>query len=284
MESYLIEYIQKVNAGEIIAGSELKTELDKLYEDTRNPKYVFDLTFAHKIIHFIETQCRHKEGRFVNQTFTLLLWQKAWIEALFGFYLYDEDLKRNVRRFLYTTLCIGRKNGKSPLVAAVLLAYWVCSGMGTNLLVASCDYDNVSILWDWITSMIQLNPFLQGCTHVNQQGLFWGGKGKAKYPAKFTKRNRGFVKKMSAKGTGGKDARNLSAVALDEVWAFVDETVPQALRQSLSTNPDALYIEITTEGQIVDGYLDKRMTYLRSVLSGDIDDDRTLPWLYTQDS
>ena len=26
------------------------------------------------------------------------------------------------------------------------------------------------------------------------------------------------------------------------------------------------------------------MSYLRSVLSGEIDDDRTLPWLYTQDS
>ena len=128
MHSWLIEYIQKVNAGKIIVGQELKTELQKLYEDTRNDTYyIFDLTFAHKIIHFIESQCRHKEGRFVNQPFKLLLWQKAWIEALFGFYIYDPDLQRNVRRFLYSTLCIGRKNGKSPAVAAVLLAYWVCS-------------------------------------------------------------------------------------------------------------------------------------------------------------
>lgn len=284
MESYLIEYIQKVNAGEIIAGIELKTELNKLYSDTRDPVYKFDLTLPHKMIRFIESQCKHKEGRMVNKPFLLLLWQKAFIEAVFGFYIWDDDLKENVRRFLYIMLMVSRKSGKTPLSAAILLAYWVCSGMGTNILTASCDYGNVDVIWDWIKSMIQLNPFLEGCTHINQMGVFWGGKSKKKVPKKFTKANRGFIKRMSAKGTGGKDARNLAAVVIDEVWAFQDETVPQALRQSLSTNPNALYLEITTEGQIVDGYLDKRMVYLRSVLNGEIDDDRTLPWLYTQDS
>jgi phage terminase large subunit-like protein len=282
--SYLIEYCQKVFSGEIVAGQELITELSKLYADTRDPSYKFDLTLPHKMIKFIESQCRHKEGRLVNKPFLLLLWQKAFVEAVFGFYIYDADLSEYVRRFLYIMLMISRKSGKTPLSAAILLAYWVCSGMGTNILTASCDYGNVDVIWDWIKSMIQLNPFLEGCTHINQMGIFWGGKAKKKVPKKFTKANRGFIKRMSAKGTGGKDARNLAAVVLDEVWAFQDETVPQALRQSLSTNPNALYLEITTEGQIIDGYLDRRMAYLRGVLSGEIDDDRTLPWLYTQDS
>lgn len=284
--SYLIEYIQRTASGEIIVGEEMRTELRKLEADIRDNRYKFDLTMPHKMINFIQKQCRHKEGRLVNQPFSLLLWQKAFIEALFGFYIFDEDLGEYVRRFLFTLLLVARKSGKSPLIAAILLAYWVCSGMGTNILVASCDYMNVDILWDWIWSMITLNPFLSGCTHKNQSGIFWGGKGKSskKYPAKFTTRNRGYIKRMSAKGTGGKDARNLAAVVLDEVWAFTEDSTPQALRQSLSTNPNSLYIEITTEGEIMDGYLDKRLSYVRGVLNDEIDDDRLLPWLYTQDS
>jgi phage terminase large subunit-like protein len=45
-----------------------------------------------------------------------------------------------------------------------------------------------------------------------------------------------------------------------------------------------MFINITTEGFVNDGYLDKELKYARQVLNGEIDDPTLLAWLYTQDT
>ena len=41
---------------------------------------------------------------------------------------------------------------------------------------------------------------------------------------------------------------------------------------------------ITTEGVTVGGFLDSKLEYARKIIKGEIEDERVLPWLYTQDS
>ena len=87
MNSYLVEYYNKCKSKEILIGKELMTQLEILMEDINNPFYRFDTTEVHKRIKFIEIECKHSISPFAGQPFILELWQKAIMEALYGFYM-----------------------------------------------------------------------------------------------------------------------------------------------------------------------------------------------------
>ena len=111
--SFLIEYYKRCRNGEIIIGRELKTTLEGLIQDIflHNDIYHFKLDAAHKRINFIETQVKHFESPFAGKPFILTLNQKAVTEAIFGFYVFDNELLgggRWVRRFKEVLLQIGR--------------------------------------------------------------------------------------------------------------------------------------------------------------------------------
>ena len=117
--SALLDYIEKCKAGEILIGQELTLMLDILLGHFNNPDIRFELTDAHKRIKFIETQCKHYEAPFAGKPFLLTLRQRAFIEALYSFKIYDPEPARWVRLYQQFLLLIGRKCGKTPLVAAM---------------------------------------------------------------------------------------------------------------------------------------------------------------------
>ena len=65
---------------------------------------------------------------------------------------------------------------------------------------------------------------------------------------------------------------------------MTDSKVYDAIKQSQSTKKEPLIFIITTEGNVVGGFLDKKLEYVRKMIKGEIKDERVLPWLYTQDS
>ena len=65
-----------------------------------------DFSDAHKRIKFIETKCRHSEAPF-GKPFVLELFQKAFIEAIYSFKIYDDELGHWVAS---TRMCVpGRR-------------------------------------------------------------------------------------------------------------------------------------------------------------------------------
>lgn len=80
--NYLTEYRERIRLGEIIAGKELITELDKLIEDLDNPAYRYDTKNAHMRIEFMENLCLQSKKPYYMQPMKLLLWQKAFIEVM----------------------------------------------------------------------------------------------------------------------------------------------------------------------------------------------------------
>lgn len=55
--NYLVEYRERIRSGEIVAGRELITELDKLVEDLNDSRYRYDTSEAHMRIAFMENLC-----------------------------------------------------------------------------------------------------------------------------------------------------------------------------------------------------------------------------------
>lgn len=287
--SYLIEYYKRCRRGEIVIGRELMTTLERLMQDILDGSgaYRFRLEEPHKRIRFIETEIKHFESPFAGKPFLLELNQKAIVEAVFGFFVYDEDLQNGraawVRRFKEVLLLVARKNGKTPFTAAMILSEWFCGEAGQKVMCASNDYEQAGLVFDCINSFREESRLVSMVTRKNLHGIFFGNYRQKRKTGKFSQQNKGCIKKMSAR-TGAKEGRNLKTVIVDEVHELKDAETVMPLRSSLTTQDEPLYFEITTEGVVRDGYLDHRLELARKVLRGEIEQPRWLIWLYTQDS
>lgn len=286
--SCLIEYYKQCRSGDIIIGRELKTQLEMLLQNIyyHKDEYKFDLEQAHKRIKFIENEVKHFESPFAGKPFILELNQKAIVEAVFGFYVFDSELLgggRWVRQYKEVLLLMARKNGKTPFTAALVLAEWFCGEVGQKVMCASNDYEQAGLIFDCINNFREESRVMQRVTRKNIKGIFFGNPRQRKKTGKFSSQNKGSIKKMSAR-SGAKEGRNLKTVIVDEVHEMKDRTTVMPLRSSLTTQDEPLYIEITTEGVVQEGYLDERLAEGRKVLKGEIIKPRWLIWLYTQDS
>ena len=287
--SYIVEYYNLVQSGEIIVGQELFLMLKQVYIEVTDPIYQnlnnvkIDFESSEKRIKFIETKCKHYEAPHAGKPFILEIWQKAFIEAIFAIKIYDEEIGRHVRKYKEVLFLVGRKNGKTPLIGAICLAEWFCGEIGKKILCASNDHEQADLMFQAINAMREESPSLERVTRKNLKGIYFGNKKQKSKKGKFSYQNKGSIRKLSAK-TGAKEGRNIGVGAVDEVFEMKDDTTVMPIRQALSTQDEPLYFELTTEGFTQDGYLDKRLEHARKVLYKELERPRWLIWIYTQDS
>jgi phage terminase large subunit-like protein len=259
--------------------------LDMLIADMCAPEYRFNLKKPHARIKFIETKLFHSESPFAGRPFLLTIEQKAITEAVFGFEYFDPEYGEWLRRFNEVLLLVGRKNGKTPFVAALVLAEWFCGERGQKVMCASNDYEQAGLVFNAINDFREEAAAVERVTRKNNFGIFWGNRKQRRKHGKRSQQNKGSIKKMSAK-MGAKEGRNLKLVIVDEVHEMQDRATVMPLISSVTTQKEPLYFEITSEGIVVDGYLDERLAEARKLLKGELDPPRPrwLVWLYTQDS
>lgn len=267
---YLIQYSNAIQSGEIVAGQELTHELNKLARDLKNPKYVYDVSEAHLRIAFMESLCLQSKKPFYMKPMQLLLWQKAFIEVIYSFKKYDKEADKWVRRFQDILLLVARKNGKTTLLAADAHTDLRIGDGGMDIVCCSNDDKQASLIWNEIDGMRKRIDPKSKWTHKNMSEIR-------------NKTNDTKIFKMSSK-TQNKDGRNIDKTYNDESHDAKDDEIAMACWQSMSVKDDPLFINLTTEGFVNDGYLDKKLIYARQVLNNEIDDESCLPWLYTQDS
>ena len=163
--NYLQEYWQAIQNGEIIIGRELKRTIRKLIRDIESEKYTYNTYDADLRIEFIESCCFMTKNEFYGKPMKLMLWQKAWITALYSF----KNKKTGKRRFKRSLLMIGRKNGKTELISSLLHAEFWVGQAASELIVGSCNSDTASIIYEAFNTMrIQVDP-KQAATWRNQK-------------------------------------------------------------------------------------------------------------------
>lgn len=266
--SDLLRYREEIRAGRIIAGQELRQELDNLAEDIVSGAYRYDTRAARLRIDFIQGACRLTKSPFYGQPMQLLLWQRAFIEALYSFK--KPDGRDRFRRAL---LLVARKNGKSEVCSALSNAEFICGPDGADLVCSSNDDAQASIIYDAIDTMRQMYDPQDQDTKRNQRFIL--------NRASSTR-----IFKISDR-TRNKEGRNIDFAILDEVHEMQTNTIAKSIEQSQSLKPSPKLIEITTEGFVIDGYLDAELKRARDIIAGRADgpaDAEFLPWLYTQDS
>lgn len=147
----MLEYRERIKSGEIIAGQELKMELDNLAEDITSGEYDYNTDAARLRMEFIEGCIRMTKSPYYNKPMRLLLWQKAFIEALYSFKMPDGN-----DRFKKALLLVSRKNGKSEVVSALGNAEFITGPEGADIVCSSNDDAQASIVYDAIDLMRQL--------------------------------------------------------------------------------------------------------------------------------
>ncbi len=273
--SYLLEYRARAETGEIVIGQELWSELDNLAEDMLDDRYIYDRSDALLRMDFMEHCVRLTKSPYYNKPMVLMLWQKALIEAFYSFKMAKDSVERGVwiDRFKKLLLLIARKNTKSETSSGLAEAELIVGNPGADIVASSNDDAQASIVFDAIDTMRQLIDPNDQDTKRNQRFIL-------------NKVNNTKIFKLSDR-TKNKEGRNIDFAIIDETHEMKDNVIGKSIEQSQSLKENPKFINITTEGFVIDGYLDEELKKARAVISREADDpasERFLPWLYTQDS
>ena len=274
--SDLLRYKAEIELGNILVGRELYKELQNLEDDLKeNDEFYYDREDAALRMDFMENCIRLTKSPYYGKPLKLMLWQKAFIETLYSFKMtgkYTEDGKP-IDRFKKALLLIGRKNTKTETMSALGNTEFIVAGPGTDIVCSSNDDAQASIAYDAINTMRTLYDPDDLDTKRNQRFIL----------NKVTDTK---IFKLSDR-TRNKEGRNIDWAILDEAHEMKDNTIAKSIEQSQSIKENPKFIIITTEGFVIDGYLDQELKTARAIINGEDDSisaTRFLPWLYTQDS
>lgn len=265
--SFLLEYRAKAETGEIIIGQELWMELDNLAEDIA-AGWRYETENALLRMDFMENCVRLTKSPFYNKPMKLMLWQKALTEAYYSFKMDD-----GYDRFKKLLLLIARKNGKSEWSSALGDSELFLGQQGADIVASSNDDAQASIVYDAIDTMRQLIDPDDLDSKRNQRFIL-------------NKVTNTKIFKLSDR-TRNKEGRNIDFAIVDEVHEMKTNIIAKSIEQSQSLKENPKFIEITTEGFVIDGYLDDELKKGRAIINKEDDSpaaERTLPWFYTQDS
>ena len=149
MKTYLEQYFDMVQRGEILVSDYLSRELENQMNDLNNPAYIYDPTHAHKRIAFQQKLCLQSKAPYYGKPIALMPWQLAWWEALYSFYMKDTGL----RRYTEALLLVARKNGKSTMFAADGNTDLFIGKGGSDICCASNDDRQARLIWTEIAGM-----------------------------------------------------------------------------------------------------------------------------------
>lgn len=267
--SFLLEYHARIECGEILVGKELWQELQNLKEDFLNDAYYYDTHDALLRMDFMENCVRLTKSPYYNKPMVLMLWQKAFIEAVYSFKMSETTFDR----FKKVILLIARKNTKSETCSALGLSELIVGNEGADIVCSSNDDNQASITYDAIDTMRLLIDPDELDTSRNQRFIR-------------NKTNGSKIFKLSDR-TKNKEGRNIDFAIVDETHEMTENIIGKSIEQSQSLKDNPKFINITTEGFVVDGYLDDELRKARAVIWKEDDGpsaERLLPWFYTQDS
>ncbi len=272
--NFIEEYHHGIAAGKYTVSDKVRRLYAYLVEqlhDADSP-YIFDRAKADKAILFIESFCRHSKGRFGGKPFLLELWEKAFIEAAFGFVSKETGL----RRFREIILIVARKNGKSALGSAIALYLLFADGEpGAEIYSAATKRDQAKIIWNEAVKMVKKSPSLRK-------------RSKCLVSEIRSSVNEGIFKPL-ASDSGSLDGLNVHGAFLDEVHAWKDKNLYDVIVDGETARTQPMTIITSTAGTVREGIYDQKYKECEDIINGWNDpegyhDDKVLPIVYELDN
>ena len=170
--NYIEQYYNAICSGACIVSKRVKKIYPQLVDDIKNPKngYIFDENRATKPIRFIEQFCKHSKGEWAGKPVKLELFQKAFISALFGF-IHEET---GLRKYRETLFMVGRKNGKSTMLAGIALYMMIADNEpGAEVYSTATKKDQARIIFDETHNMVKQSPEINRYVKKRKSDLYF---------------------------------------------------------------------------------------------------------------
>ena len=288
MMTYIEEYYQFLLKNSDKANKKILTVYKKLVQDIYNPRqvsffneiteetethtYIFDLNKANRPIQFIEKFCKHSKGKWAGKPVKLELWQKAFIQAGFGFV----DKTTGLRKYKKIVLFVARKNGKSTIDAGLGNYMLTSAGEGgAEVYSIATKRDQAKVVWDEAKRMIKKSPALAKRIRALVTGLYYD-------------ETESFFKALSS-DSNSLDGLNAFFVIADEIHAWKDKNLLDVMYDSMSAREEPLLIETSTMGNIRENVFDNEYEYCSDIILGyegqnEFIDETILPIIYELDN
>lgn len=246
--------------------------IDKSTGEEETKTYVFDKEKAERPIKFVEQFCKHSKGKWAGKPVLLELWQKAYLEALYGFV----NVETRYRKYKKGILYVAKKNGKSLMVSALGLYELTSDGEGGSEVYSIAKVkDQAKLVWQEAKNMVKKSPALDRRLRTTISGIFYDAKDSVFMPL--------------ASETNSLDGKNPFCVLADEVWAWEDLTLLSIMEDGMSAREQPLFIETSTMGTVREKVFDNEYGYCEKVIKGylgeegGIEDESILPVIYELD-
>ena len=287
--TYIEEYYQFLLKNPDKANHKVLITYKKLVQDIYNPKqvsffneiteqrethtYIFNLEKGNRPIEFVERFCKHSKGKWAGKPVILELWQKAFIQALFGFI----DKETKLRKYKKGILFVGRKNGKSTIDAGLGNYMLTSAGEGgAEIYSVATKKDQAKVVWEEAKRMIKKSPVLAKRIRTLVNGIFYDA-------------TESFFKALSS-DSNSLDGLNAFFVIGDEIHAWRDKNLLDVMYDSMSAREEPLFLETSTMGTIRESVFDNEYEYASAVIDGyegkeeGIEDETLLAVIYELDN
>jgi phage terminase large subunit-like protein len=225
----------------------------------------FDDQDADRFIQFFEQFLHHTKGKWAGQKFLLLPWQKFTVASIFG-WKHDDGS----RRFSTLYCQVGRKNGKTQLLAGIGLALLDFDNeQAAEVVFAATKRDQARICHDEATRMVKSSPSLKKRITVLRNNLT-------------VKSTNSKAEPLSSDAKSA-DGLSVSCAVLDEFHAHKDAALLNVLKSATGARTNPLIAIITTAGFNIGGPCFQMMRNSCDVLEGKSQDDSLFAVIYTLD-
>ena len=269
--TYIEEYYKWICDNPNKVCNKVKKQYSKLVKDLGKKKkigthtYSFDKEKANKPIRFIEALCVQSKGKWAGKPLKLELFQKAFLEALFGFV--DENGFRKYKKAIFF---VARKNGKSVLDSAIATYMLTKDGEGgAEIYSVATKREQSKIVWEETKKMIKKSPSLSKRIRCLIGGIYYDDKDS--------------LFRALASDSNSLDGLNAHLVIADEVHAWKDKNLLDVMYDSMSARTQPILLETSTMGTIRQNVFDIEYDYASQVIDGAVEDETLLPIIYELD-
>lgn len=271
---FIVQYKEAIERGwieidgvrkKLVVGWKVKKAIDILCSYFEREDIVFDPTDCYKRFEFEETLALQGQAPYYNEPLKLMLWQKAFFEAIYSF----RERSTGLLLINEALLEVARKNGKTTMIAGDCDADLFIGKGGVNICCASNDDRQAKLIWSEVAGM---RKRLDQKDEATSQNLI---------EIRNDKKNIKILR-LSSK-TQNKDGFNFIKAYQDEAHDCKDDEIAEACQRSMSTHDEHLFITVSTNGFLNDMYFDKKLAYANKWLDGEIDNPHYLPFLYEMD-
>lgn len=279
---YLLDHPKRANKKILAVYQHLCQDIDKprtveyVNKDTgevESKTFVFDIEKAQRPVRFIEKMCKHSKGKWAGKPVFLELWQKAHIEAIYGFV----DEETGLRKYKKAVIFVAKKNGKSTELSGIGLYGLTNDGEGGAEIYSIAKVkDQAKLVWQEAKHMVNKSPELAKGLRPTISGIYYDKK-----DAKF---------EPLASDTNSLDGKNSHYVLADEVWAWEDLGLLSIMEDGMSSREQPIFFETSTMGTVRQKVFDQEYEYCEKVIKGylgeegGIIDETILPIIYELDS